>query len=854
MQNQYDPKLVEKKWRKRWEDKFRAEEPLSSSLPKYYILDMFPYPSGAGLHVGHITGYTASDVMSRHYRKEGYNVLHPMGWDSFGLPAEQYAMRTGKHPKEVTKTNITTYRSQLKRMGFSYDWKREFATSSPSYYKWTQWIFTLLYERGLAYEAELLVNFCPTLGTVLSNEEVENGCSREGGYPVERRPLRQWVLKITDYAEDLLTGLDELDWPESIKALQRNWIGKKEGALVQFLLDSDHSRHLEAFTTRPDTLYGVTFVAVAPEHPLLDLLTSPEQRQAVEEYCTLAHSKSDLERSSNMAETEKTGLWCGSYVLHPFSGELIPVWVADYVLGHVGTGAVMGVPAHDERDHAFALRYSLPIQTVIQRKSDGSDNSSGCWTGEGICIHSPSGRVTPQLNGTHSVKARQIVIDWLTREGKGRAHTHYALRDWLFSRQRYWGEPIPILHLPDGTKKVLSQDELPLLPPEVETFLPPQKGDMTTPLERFPGWVQLNDGSRREVNTMPQWAGSCWYYLRFCDPHNAKQAWGSEEEQYWMPVDLYIGGAEHAVLHLLYARFWHKVLFDCGLVSTREPFKRLRNQGIVVAPAFKKAEGGYVHPDKVSQTEEGWIEAETGSPLERIIEKMSKSKLNGVQPDALIDQFGTDALRLYALFIGPFSKEKVWNNNSVVGCARFLQRFFDTMTCSKVDKNLSVLHRLESTHPEALRLGSVLLHKVRNDIRKLHFNTAVSSCMEFLSAFQKLDVYPLCIVELALHALYPMAPHLASELWEILQFGGDLSYSPYPKIETRWMEEHLITYAIQVNGKLRGEVSISPQTDKEQVLQQAQIVVQHRLEGKEVIKAIFVPQKLINFVARTVPQ
>ncbi|MGZ3633872.1 MAG: leucine--tRNA ligase, partial [Parachlamydiaceae bacterium] len=648
----YDHKKIETKWQEYWLKHQSFKVKVDHTKPKYYVLDMFPYPSGAGLHVGHVEGYTATDIIARYKRQKGFNVLHPMGWDSFGLPAEQYAIRTGTHPAITTQKNIDTYRRQLRSLGFSYDWEREFATSDPAYYKWTQWIFTKLYEKGLAYEAEMLVNYCPALGTVVANEEVENGLTKEGGHPVERRPLRQWVLKITAYAEQLIGDLDLVDWPESLKKLQINWIGRSEGARIDFAI-AGHSDKISVFTTRPDTLFGATFLVLAPEHALVDQLTTEAQKATVRAYKKSTASKSDLDRTD--LNKEKTGAFTGSYAINPITGKEIPIWIADYVLVNYGSGAIMAVPGHDTRDFEFAEALNLPVIPLfdpdlvthadllppdadVESCREQIRQGKMCWTGEGKYINC----VGPELSleGIQDfATAKAKVIAWLEKKEIGAATTTYKLRDWLFSRQRYWGEPFPILHFEDGSRRVLDLDELPLCPPEVTSYKP--SGDGTSPLGQVRSWVEIVDektGKKalRETNTMPQWAGSCWYYLRFCDPHNTEQAWSAEAEKYWMDVDLYVGGVEHAVLHLLYARFWHKVLFDCGLVSTREPFKTLRNQGMIVCRSYQRSGGAYVEPSQVREKDGKYFDINTGEELRSHVDKMSKSKLNGVTPDEII--------------------------------------------------------------------------------------------------------------------------------------------------------------------------------------------------------------------------
>ena len=819
--SKYDPRAIEKKWQRIWKDKklFKAE--VDPSKPKYYILDMFPYPSGAGLHVGHVTGYTGTDILARFKRQKGCNVLHPMGWDSFGLPAEQYAIRTGTHPSITTKVNIDTYRRQLESLGFSYDWDREIATSDPSYYKWTQWIFTKLYEKGLAYEAEINVNFCPALGTVLANEEVEMGKSKEGGYPIERRPLKQWILRITAYADRLLQDLDLLDWPEHLKKLQSNWIGRSEGALVTF---HSNAGPITVFTTRPDTLFGVTYLVLAPEHPLVLELTTSSQKEAVAAYLAKTAAKSDLERT-DLAK-EKSGVWTGSTAMHPVTGEQVPIWVADYVLVGYGTGAVMAVPAHDERDLEFANLYRLPIKHVYE--DDRVIQSQ---------YHDFS------LNGLSIEQAKEEIILYLEKHAKGKRTVTYKLRDWLFSRQRYWGEPFPILHFEDGTQRVLSLDELPLTPPTLDDYKPAASGE--SPLAKVRSWVEVVDpktGKKalRETNTMPQWAGSCWYYLRFCDPHNRHEAWSQEAERYWMPVDLYVGGVEHAVLHLLYARFWHKVLYDCGSVHTLEPFMTLRNQGLVTARSFKRPGGGYVDPKEVVERDGSFFEGSDELIVQ--MEKMSKSKLNGVSPDEIIEEFGADALRLYEMFMGPFDREKVWSTDAVNGCKRFLNRFFDMVHSDKVTQEASL---------EALKLGHRLVNHVVADIESMQFNTAIAHMMEFLNAFTALPNYPKEVLKMAIQMLYPFAPHITEELWEHLGETELLAYAPLPAVDTQYLVDATATYVVQINGRLRGRFDLPKDRTEEEILTlaKAQPEVMKHLQG-DIIKTIFVPNKLLNIVMK----
>lgn len=842
----YNHKKIEKKWQQHWlkNKTFKAE--IDKTKPKYYVLDMFPYPSGSGLHVGHVEGYTATDIVARHKRQLGFSVLHPMGWDSFGLPAEQYAIRTGTHPADTTKLNIATFRKQLQSLGFSYDWDREVATSDASYYKWTQWIFTKLYEKGLAYEAEMNVNYCPALGTVLANEEVENGRAKEGGHLIERRPLRQWVLKITAYADRLIEDLDLLDWPESLKRLQINWIGRSEGAQVDFLIKAVNEK-VSVFTTRPDTLFGATYMVLAPEHPLVNKITSTQQAAAVKDYQAKTAAKSDFDRTEIVKE--KTGIFTGAFATNPVTGKEVPIWIADYVLTGYGTGAIMAVPAHDERDFEFANLFNLPIIAVFDPDHESSAEmrqgvvaGKQCWTGNGVCINSANAEIS--LNGLDVETAKKNCVQWLERKGLGKKSINYKLRDWLFSRQRYWGEPFPILHFEDGSKRILEMDELPLCPPEVSDFKP--SGDGQSPLAKVKEWIEIVDpktGKKafRESNTMPQWAGSCWYYLRFCDPHNTQEAWSAEAEKYWGQVDLYVGGVEHAVLHLLYARFWHKVLYDCKLVSSLEPFTTLRNQGMIVARSYQKQNGLYVAPEHVIEKEGQYFLKETGEPLISHIDKMSKSKLNGITPDEIIEEFGADSLRLYEMFMGPLEKEKVWNTDAVTGQRRFLARFYEMAVSEKV---------CDEETPEALKLGHRLIHGVGKDIALLQFNTAIAKMMEFMNEFTKLPAYPRSVIKMATQALAPFAPHIAEEVWELLGCKGSLAYCKFPEVDPKYLEDDLITYVVQVNGKLRGRFEL-PKNQTEEVVMAAakrESGILRYIDGHEIEKVVFVPNKLLNIV------
>ncbi|MFC0215848.1 leucine--tRNA ligase [Paenibacillus chartarius] len=804
----YNPLSIEPKWQKYWDDKKTFRTLDSSDKPKFYALDMFPYPSGAGLHVGHPEGYTATDIVSRYKRMRGYNVLHPMGWDAFGLPAEQYALQTGRHPRDITKENIDNFRRQIKSLGFSYDWDREISTTDPEYYKWTQWIFIQLYKKGLAYVDEVPVNWCPELGTVLANEEVIDGKSERGGFPVIRMPMRQWVLKITEYAERLLEDLEELDWSESIKDMQRNWIGKSKGAEVRFDIDGHAGKQLTVFTTRPDTLFGATYCVLAPEHELVDVITTAEQKQAVVDYREAAARKSDLERT-DLAK-DKTGVFTGAYAINPVSGAKVPVWIADYVLGGYGTGAIMAVPGHDERDWEFASKFGLPIVEVVQ----GGDVSKEAFTGDGPHVNSEF------LNGLTNEAAIAKMIEHLEAEGRGQGKITYRLRDWLFSRQRYWGEPIPILHLEDGTMKPVPESELPLLLPEVDEIKPSGTGE--SPLANVAEWVNTVDPetgmkARRETNTMPQWAGSCWYYLRFIDPHNNDALCSPEKQKEWLPVDLYIGGAEHAVLHLLYARFWHKVLYDIGVVATKEPFHKLVNQGMI---------------------------------LGENMEKMSKSRGNVVNPDDIVGKYGADTLRLYEMFMGPLEATKPWNTNGVEGAYRFLARVWRLFVGE--DGQLSPRISAEETMgSEAFkRTWHRSVKKITEDYEALRFNTAISQLMIFVNEAYKTEVLPLEAMKQFVQMLSPIAPHLAEELWEKLGGTESITYVPWPQYDEAWTVDNEIEIVVQVNGKIADRVKIAADLD-EAAMQELALGLDRVKElsaGKTVRKVITVKGKLVNIV------
>ncbi|KOP64255.1 leucyl-tRNA synthetase [Bacillus sp. FJAT-18019] len=802
----YQPQAIEPKWQKYWDDNktFKTED--TSSKPKFYALDMFPYPSGAGLHVGHPEGYTATDIVSRYKRMRGYNVLHPMGWDAFGLPAEQYAMDTGKHPREFTVQNINTFRRQIKSLGFSYDWDREISTTDPEYYKWTQWIFIQLYNRGLAYVAEVPVNWCEALGTVLANEEVIDGKSERGGHPVVRKPMRQWILRITEYAERLLEDLEDLDWSESLKDMQRNWIGKSTGAEVRFEIEG-YDGHLEVFTTRPDTLFGASYCVLAPEHDLVDKITSGDQRDAVKAYQDQAARKSDLERT-DLAK-DKTGVFTGAYAINPASGAKVPIWIADYVLAGYGTGAIMAVPGHDSRDWEFAKQFGLPIIEVVQ----GGNVEEEAYTGSGVHVNSGF------LNGLDNEEAIQKMNEWLEKEGKGQKKITYRLRDWLFSRQRYWGEPIPILHLEDGTMKTVPEDQLPLLLPDVEQIRPSGTGE--SPLANVTDWVETVDPetgmkARRETNTMPQWAGSCWYYLRYIDPLNNDELCSKEKQKEWLPVDLYIGGVEHAVLHLLYARFWHKVLYDLGVVDTKEPFQKLVNQGMI---------------------------------LGNNNEKMSKSRGNVINPDDIVNEYGADTLRVYEMFMGPLEATKPWNTNGVEGTHRFLSRVWRLFIGDDGQLNPKIVDG-EGTD-EFKRTLHKTIKKVTHDFDQMHFNTAISQLMVFINEGYKTDVLPRKAMENFVQLLSPLAPHLAEELWSRLGYTESVTYVPWPEFDEAWTVEAEVEIVVQVNGKIVERAKIAKDMDQEAMQQHSLSLpnVKQALEGKSIRKIIAVPGKLVNIVA-----
>ena len=801
----YNHQEIEKKWQNYWLDNKTFKTGEDMSKPKYFAMPMFPYPSGAGLHVGHPKSYTAVDIVARMKRMQGYNVLHPMGWDAFGLPAEQYALDTGNDPAEFTEKNIETFRRQIISLGLSYDWDREVNTTDPKYYKWTQWIFIKLFEKGLAYIDEVPVNWCPALGTVLANEEVIDGKSERGGHPVIRKPMKQWVLKITDYAERLLEDLDELDWPESLKDMQRNWIGRSEGADITFDIDG-HNESFTVFTTRPDTLFGATYAVLSPEHPLVDKITTVEQKAAVDAYKEEVQKKSDLERT-DLAK-DKTGVFTGAYAINPVNDERIPIWIADYVLMSYGTGAIMAVPAHDERDYEFAKKFNLPIREVVA----GGDIEKEAYTGDGPHVNSDF------LNGLNKEDAIKKMIEWVEEKGIGKKKVQYKLRDWLFSRQRYWGEPIPIIHWEDGTMTAVPEEELPLLLPEMDEIKPSGTGE--SPLANAKDWLEVVDPvtgkkGRRETNTMPQWAGSCWYYLRYIDPHNDELIVDPEKVKYWLPVDLYIGGAEHAVLHLLYARFWHKVLYDIGVVPTKEPFQKLVNQGMIL---------GENH------------------------EKMSKSKGNVVNPDEIVDSHGADTLRLYEMFMGPLEASAPWSTTGLDGSRRFLDRVWRLI----VNDNGTLSEKVvDKTGGELEKIYHQTVKKVTEDYEALRFNTGISQLMVFVNEANKAKELPKAYIEGFVKLLSPVCPHIAEELWAKLGHTDSITNAEWPTYDEAKTVENEVEIVIQINGKVRAKQVVAKDISKDELAEiaQANEQIQQLLEGKTIRKVIAVPGKLVNIVA-----
>ncbi len=865
----YPFKQIEAKWQNYWEDNetFRVAADIDQTRPKFYVLDMFPYPSGDGLHVGHPEGYTASDIVARYKRMRGFNVLHPIGWDAFGLPAEEYARKTGTHPRITTERNVVRFREQLKGLGFSYDWSREVNTTDPGYYKWTQWIFKQLFDRGLAYQEEKPVWWCPELGTTLANEEVIEGRSEVGGHPCVRRPLKQWVLRITEYAEQLLSGLDELDWPQSTKEMQRNWIGRSEGADVDFRLAANNEA-IRVFTTRPDTLFGATYMVLAPEHPLVDSITTGNQREQVNAYRVEAASKSELERTE--LQKQKTGVFTGAFAFNPASGGKIPIWVADYVLASYGTGAIMAVPGEDQRDWEFAEMYSLPIIRTVEPPSDFEGEA---YLGDGPAINSGF------LDGLEVQAAKAKMIAWLEEHGHGTRKINYKLRDWLFSRQRYWGEPFPILFV-DGEPKTVQDSDLPVVLPDLEDFQPSGKpeGQLATAVD----WLETTDPDTgkpalRETNTMPQWAGSCWYYLRFLDPDNDGELVSKDLERYWMPVDLYVGGAEHAVLHLLYARFWHKVLFDAGIIASPEPFGKLVHQGMILGELeyarFEDHEGRTVSAEFVRSGQD----SRSGAPVKRVslslddvekkgdnfvlcedtniqvdarAHKMSKSRGNVVNPDEVVEAYGADSFRLYEMFMGPLEQVKPWNTRGVEGTHRFLNRLWRLLTDGRDSGGLrSAIGDDEPTDEQSRALHQTIA-KVTEDIEGLRFNTAIAALMEFTNTANKWDFLPRDLVEKLVLLLAPLAPHLAEELWERLGHSESIAFAPWPEADEQYLRNDTIEVAVQVNGKMRGRISIPAEATEEQVIAIARSdenVARH-LFDKELKRSIYVRGRIVNFV------
>ena len=811
----YSHKTIEAKWQKYWSENstFKSEEE-SSIKPKYYVLDMFPYPSGAGLHVGHALGYVATDIVARYKRMNGFNVLHPMGWDAFGLPAEQYAIKTGTHPKITTQENVKNFKNQINKLGFSYDWSKEINTTDPEYYRWTQWIFLQLYNKGLAYEEEVNVNWCPELKAVLANEEVVNGKSDIGGHPVIRLPMKQWILKITDYAESLLEGLDDLDWPENIKELQKNWIGKSEGVELSFEIDGFKEK-IDVYTTRPDTLFGATYMVLAPEHPLVDKIVTESSRKEVNEYIIETQKKSDFDRTE--VNKDKTGVFTGSYAINPFSKEKIEVWIADYVLISYGTGAIMAVPGHDERDWEFANKYDLPILEVIE----GGNVKKAAYTAKGNAkIINSKNDNTLSLDGLSVEEGIIKAINFIEKSGFGKSTINYKLRDWLFSRQRYWGEPFPIIHTKENIATV-NENELPVLLPEVDNYKPSDDGK--SPLSNINSWVEVKDAKGniiglRETNTMPQWAGSCWYFLRFTDPNNTSNAWSKEKENYWMPVDLYIGGQEHAVLHLLYSRFWHHVLFDLGLVSTKEPFKKLYNQGMILG--------------------------DDGT-------KMSKSRGNVINPEEIIDEYGADSMRLYEMFMGPLNKSKPWSTKGLQGCYRFINKLWSVIINEEGNLSSKIKDDIKPDN-ETLFIHHQTIKKLGDDIENLHFNTAVSQLMIYSNHMQKCDSLSKNLIKELVIIIAPFVPHLAEELWSILGNKDSISYQEWPSYDESLIQLDNVTIAVQVNGKLRANIEVPKDSAEDFVVSEALSLenVKKFTSLGSIIKTIHVPNRLLNFVVK----
>lgn len=849
--SKYPFESIEPKWQKYWDENktFRVTE--DANFPKekrMYVLDMFPYPSAAGLHVGHPEGYTATDIYCRYLRMNGYNVLHPMGYDAFGLPAENYAIKTGTHPKTTTNANIEHFTKQIKSLGFSYDWDRCVSTCEPEYYKWTQWIFLQLYKKGLAYEAETPINWCPSCMTGLANEEVKDGKCERCHSEVTHKTIRQWILKITEYADRLDSDLEGLDWPESVKAMQHNWIGKSTGAEVTFTVaDKDGKpteNNLTVYTTRCDTLFGATYMVVSPEHKIISKITTAEQADAVKAYQEAAAKKSDLERTD--LNKDKTGVFSGSYAINPVNGKLIPIWIADYVLISYGTGAIMAVPAHDTRDWEFAKKFNLPIIEVLKSEVDVQEQA---WTEDGIHVNSEF------LDGLNKQDAINKMLEFLEEKKIGKKAINYKLRDWVYSRQRYWGEPIPLVHCPDCGTVPVPEEELPLTLPEVKSYQPTGTGE--SPLAAIDSWVnckcpKCGKDAKRETNTMPQWGGSCWYYLRYLDPKNNDKFVSKEAENYWMPVDLYIGGAEHAVLHLLYARFWHKVLYDLGLVSTKEPFQRLVNQGMITSFAYQRKNKTLVPVDEVEQKDDGnWYEKATGEKLEQVVAKMSKSLKNVVNPDDEIRSYGADSVRMYEMFMGPLTMSKPWATQGIVGIHRFLEKVW--ALSEKPLADIDINGKLEDKKLVSLRKTfTQTVKKVGDDTSSLNFNTAISQMMIFVNELSKFDSIPTAIWTDFVKILSPYAPHLGEELWEKLGNKKSIAYEAWPTYNEEFLKDDTKEIVVMVNGKLRDKFEAAPGSDDETLKTMAfdREGVKKHTDGKEIVKVIVVKDKLVNIVVK----
>ena len=853
----FDHKAIDPKWQGFWDKEQTFLTPTDRTKPKYYVLDMFPYPSGDGLHVGHPKGYTATDVVARAKRMMGFNVLRVMGWDSFGLPAERRAEKTGEQPSVITARNIATFKSQLKKLGLSYDWTRELASSDPAYYKWTQWIFELLFERGLAYRAEVAVNFCPALGTVLANEEVKDGKYVETGDEVEKRLLKQWMLKITEYADRLSEDLEGLDWPAGTHIAQKDWIGKSIGATIKFAIQHPPAGiepDITVFTTRPDTLFGGTYVVVAPELAIVDALTTEPQKAAVAAYRSGVDKRSERDRTVEAADAPKTGVFTGSYAINPVNKKLLPIWIADYVLASYGTGSVFACPAHDERDHSFAKKFELPIIEVVKGGPGGEDVQVAPYLGDGPHVNSEF------LDGLKIEEAKAKIIAWLVEHHAGEGTIRYKLRDWLFSRQRYWGEPFPLIELADGTIKPVPRSQLPVVLPPIDEYKPTRDG--RPPLARATEWLKTTDPdtgapATRETNTMPQWAGSCWYYLRFLSPQNQEAAWDPAEEKYWMPVDLYVGGNEHAVLHLLYARFWHKVLFDAGLVSTKEPFQRLFHQGMIHKTSFRDASGKYYYDHEVVERDGTWV-TKDGLPVETKLDKMSKSRYNVVNPDDMSNEYGADAMRMYELFMGPLEDGVEWETAGVSGTRRFLDRVWrllvvpaDPQAPAAVDVlGTKVREDAPTTNKDLERALHAAIKKVTSAVTDLKFNTAISEMMVFVNEATRADAIPRPWFEMFVKILSPFAPHLAEEVWQRLGHATTISYEPWPVHDEAKLLRDTIKIGVQVMGKLRGEIEVAADATQEAVIAMAKAdeKVQPFLAGKEIKREVYVKGRLVNLV------